>query len=120
MPKILRLDHVELNVVEAELNAFKKQYQNDFQDWQLMLIQTPHRSYSGEDDPIFVVNERGEKKPISDFSLMINAISDRFEHLAFLSIDHMIANDKRVMALIERLVMPLCHSDALVSGILSP
>jgi len=104
MPKILRLDQVELAAVETELQDFKLKYRKDFQEWQLMLIQTPHRSYSGEDDPILVINERGEMKPISDFSFMINAISDRLEHVAFLCVDKMIAEDKRVTALIKRLL----------------
>ncbi len=103
MPKILRLDYAELQAVEAELQEFKLRYRKDFQDWQLMLIQTPHRSYSGEDDPILVVNERNEIKSIGDFSFMINAISDRLEHIAFLGVDKMIAEDKRVVALMKRL-----------------
>lgn len=103
MPKILRLDHVDLKAVETELQQFKLKYRMDFQDWQLMLIKTPHRSYSGEEDPILVINERNEIKPISDFSFMINAISDRLEHIAFLCVDKMIAEDKRVIALMKRL-----------------
>jgi len=103
MPKILRLDSVELHSVEFELQGFKSKYSHDFQDWQLMLIQTPHRSYSGEDDPILVVNEQGAVKPISEFSFMINAISDRLEHVAFLCVDNKIAEDKRVIALMKHL-----------------
>lgn len=103
MPKILRLDYVDLATVEAELREFKSKHHHDFQDWQLMLIQTPHQSYSGEDDPILVVNESDEIKPIGDFSFMINAISDRLEHIAFLSVDQTIADDKNVLALMKRL-----------------
>lgn len=103
MPKILRLDDLNLQMVNEYLQAFKTTYKQDFQDWQLMLIQTPHRSYSGEDDPILVVNERGTMKSISHFSFMINAISDRLEHTAFLSIDKTIADDARVLALMKQL-----------------
>lgn len=103
MPKILRLDQVDLKLVEDELHAFKENYHHDFQDWQLSLIQTPHRSYSGEDDPILVINEQGLIKPIGQFSFMINAISDRLEHTAFLSIDADIASDKRVQHLTQHL-----------------
>jgi uncharacterized protein len=102
MPKILRLDHVDLRLVEEELQAFKKKNKT-LSDWQLMLIQTPHRSYSGEDDPILVVNEQGVIKSIGDFSFMINAISDRQELVAFLCIDKMIAEEKSVTAFIQHL-----------------
>lgn len=103
MPKILRLDSVDINFVEGELKEFKKKYQTQFQDWQLRLIQTPHRSYSGEEDPILVVNEHGRVKPIGDFSYTINAISDRLEHSAFLCIDEPIAKDERVINLMKLL-----------------
>ncbi len=103
MPKILRLDHLNLQSVDECLQEFKATHRHDFQDWQLMLIKTPHRSYSKADDPILVVNEQGMIRPIGDFSFMINAISDKLEHTAFLSIDHMIAEDKRVIALMKRL-----------------
>jgi uncharacterized protein len=103
MPKILRLDHVDLQIIHTELSQFKLQHRKDVQDWQLLFIQTPHRSYSGENDPILVVNEQGEINPIDHFSFMINAISDKLEHVAFLCIDKMIADDKRVIALMKRL-----------------
>lgn len=95
MPRIVRLDHVDLHGVEKELLEFKKANKH-YQDWQLMLIKTPHRSYSGEDDPILVVNEQGAINPIGNFSFMINAISDRLEHVAFLCVDKMIAEEKPV------------------------
>ena len=53
MPKIIRLDYADLHLVEAEINAFKTKHEKNYQDWQLMLVQTPHQSYSGEEDPIF-------------------------------------------------------------------
>jgi hypothetical protein len=101
MPKIIRLDQVDLPKVEHELREFKKQH--DYQDWQILMIQTPHRSYSGEDDPILVVNEQNIIQPINRFSLTINAIADKLEHIAFLSIDKEVAEDKAVLALIKNL-----------------
>ena len=103
MPKIVRLDEVDLQMVEMELREFKAKYHHDFQDWQLMLTRTPHQSYSGEDDPILVINEQGGIKPIGNFSFMINAIADKLEHIAFLCVDKTIAEDKRVIALMKRL-----------------
>ncbi len=93
----------DLKLAEQELREFMREHRNDFQDWQLMLIRTPHQSYSGEDDPILVRNEAGEIHPIGNFSFMLNAMSDKFEHVAFLAIDKMIAEDKRVVQLCKKL-----------------
>jgi uncharacterized protein len=103
MPQILRLHSADLPAIEEELAAFKQQHHAVFQDWQLILIQTPHRSYTDEDDPILVVNEQGAIKPIGDFSLMINAISGKLEHITFLCIDSLIAEHQEVLRLMERL-----------------
>ncbi len=103
MPKILRLDHVHFSKIKSEIRQFQTKHQNEFQDWQIMLIETPHRSYSGEEDPIFVVNEKQMIQPIGNFSFMINAISDKLEHILFLCIDKMIIEDKPIVNLIKRL-----------------
>jgi len=42
-------------------------------------------------------------KSISDYSVMINAISDKLEHIAFLCVDAMIADDTRIKAFIKQL-----------------
>ena len=101
MPKILRVDLDDLQKIANEVHAFQQQYHKEFKDWQIAIIQTPHRSYSGEDDPILVMNERGVIKPIGEISLMINAMSDKLEHVAFLCVDKMIADDKRVIDLMK-------------------
>lgn len=104
MPKIIRLNYEELPSIQSELQNFKTMNKN-IEDWQIMLIQTPHRSYSGEEDPILVVDEQNEVSPIGDFSFMINAISDRLEHILFLAVDEKIMEDKCVIALIKKLQM---------------
>lgn len=101
MPKILRINYEDLKSIQNELQTCKTE--NQYQDWQLMIIESPHRSYSGEEDPILVVNEDNEVHPISEFSFMISAISDRLEHIAFLAIDHKIAENAQVKSLMERL-----------------
>lgn len=103
MPKIVRFDHAELNAANALLSEFKRKYKNEFADWQLSIIETPHRSYSGEDDPILVVNENGRISQVGDFSFMIKSISDKLEHVAFLSIDKAIMQDERIIKLVNHL-----------------
>ena len=97
MPKTVRLDYRSLHVAEAELEEFKRKHHNKYEDWQLRILKSPHQSYSGEDDPILVVNEQGDVNPISAYSIMIDAISNKLEHVAFLSVDKFIAEDKPVM-----------------------
>jgi HD superfamily phosphohydrolase len=101
MPKIIRINESRIANIQKALLDFKKKNINDFQDWQLMLIETPHQSYSGADDPILVVNESGAIKPLDEFSMMIDAISDKLEHVAFISIDDAIEEDPRVVDFIK-------------------
>lgn len=96
MPKIIRLDHVNLKQVEEELTEFKQKFQQQYQDWQIMLIKTPHQAYSGEEDPILVINELGKINPVGDFSFMLNAMADKLEHTAFISIDKIIIDDPAI------------------------
>ncbi len=103
MPKIVRLDHRNLNLIEPLVQEFRATNKSSFQDWQISLIQTPHQSYKIEADPILVINEREVVKPINEMSLMINAISDKYEHTAFLCIDKEIFNDARVTQFIEKI-----------------
>ncbi len=103
MPKIVRLDTAEMKLVRRELKEFQAKYRDRYQDWQVTLLQTPHRSYSGEDDPILVINEQGVIKSIDEYSIMIDALSDRLENVAFLSIDKSIANERPVTEFIRSL-----------------
>ncbi len=101
IPKIIRLDHLDMPSVREKLAAF--QNKNLFQDWQLAIIKTPHQSYSIEDDPILVINEQHVIKPLNELSLMINAISDKHENTEFLCIDSAIDRDPRVETFIKNL-----------------
>lgn len=103
MPKIIHIDYNNLANATQIIKEFKTKHKKRLQDWQLMLIETPHQSYSGEEDPILVINETGGIKPIGKYSLMIKAISDKLEHVAFLAIDKEIAEDPHVTALVQQL-----------------
>ena len=82
MPKIFRLDHLDFKKVSIELQTFKMKHHEKYADWQLALLETPHRSYSGEEDPLFVVNEQGVIQPLGHFSMMIQAMSDQLERFS--------------------------------------
>ena len=83
MPGIVHIDQIRLQEAQDDLREFKIKHANKFQDWQLMIVQTPHQSYSGEEDPILVINEHGMIQPLSHFSMMINAISDKLNTSPF-------------------------------------
>ena len=102
IPKIVRLGQLDISIAEQVVADFRKKFAKEFQPWQFSLIKTPHQSYSVEDDPILVENEHGIVKPLNEISLMINAISDKSEHTAFLCIDKAIFEDARVKSVIEK------------------
>lgn len=103
MPKIIRLDQYNKADISTALQLFKRKY-NNIQDWQLSLITTPHQAYSGEADPIFVINEEKKVSSLSHFSFMIQAISDKLEHMVFLSIDQAIAQQPYISAFINEVL----------------
>lgn len=103
IPKILRIDASMLGQVENELHEFKQAHRGKYQDWQLMLVQTPHQAYSGEDDPILVIGEYGDVHPIGEVSFTINAIADRLEHAMFFCVDHMLLSDPAVSKLVKHI-----------------
>jgi HD superfamily phosphohydrolase len=102
MPKIIRLDYVDIKIAEQWLVEFKQSHAPDVQDWQITVIKTPHQSYTIEEDPILVMNEQGIAKPINEMSLMINAISDKYENTAFLCIDTAIVEHPTIKEIIHK------------------
>ncbi len=105
IPKIIRLDFIDIDVAEKMITEFRNTHQNTIQNWQFALIKTPHRAYSIDDDPILIANEQGVARPLNQISLMINAISDKPEHTAFLCIDNEILGDSRVVEFVRELTM---------------
>ncbi len=104
MPKIVRLDNIEHKIAEDILSEFKNARHPNIQDWQMTIIKIPHQSYSAEGDPILVVNEHGHVKPLNEMSLMINAISDKYESTAFLCVDSAILDNPNVSHVINKLM----------------
>lgn len=105
MPKIIRLDsNGNKDAIEKTIRAFKKKHADIIQDWQIALIETPHQSYRGEEDPILVVNENGVVKNLDKISMMIHAMSDKSEHTAFLYIDKNILENPIVISWIKHLL----------------
>ncbi len=103
MPKIIRIDTIDVDRVRQLLQELKTSHPQDIQDWQLALIQTPHQSYTVEDDPILITNEHGIVRPLNEMSFMIDAIGDKLEHTTFLCIDKMTYTHPAVQDFIKSL-----------------
>jgi uncharacterized protein len=103
MPTILRLDPNYIANAKLALQEFKATHSAQYQSWQLRIIETPHRAYSGEEDPIWVINEQGIVQSIAHFSIMLSALSDKLEHLTFIYVDRAIANDKIIINFLDHL-----------------
>ena len=103
MPKIFRLDDIDIVALENKMLEFKNTHKNKIENWQFALIQTPHRAYSNDSDPILIMNEQGTVRPLNQISWMINAISDTAEQTAFLCVDSEIADDPHVVAFTQAL-----------------
>ncbi len=101
MPKIVRLDYADIDMLKDMIADFKQTHQESIQSWQFELIQTPHRAYSIDDDPILIANEHGTIRPLNQISHLIHAISDKSEHTAFLCIDHAISEEHHVMTFVN-------------------
>jgi HD superfamily phosphohydrolase len=102
IPKIIRADFMNLAQLEALVAEFKSAHAKTIEDWQMAVIKTPHQSYSADDDPILVLDEHNEVRPINEMSLMINAISDKYEQTGFLCIDRAVMGDKKVEAFVKK------------------
>ncbi len=103
MPKIIRIDNADIGRVKQLLSEFKTTHRDTIQDWQIDLIQTPHRSYTVSDDPVLIINEHDIVRPLNEISLMIDAIGDKLEHTAFIYVDKMAYADKHIQNFVESL-----------------
>ncbi len=103
MPKTVRFNPLCLADVEALIQDFKHTHRATIQSWQIDIIKTPHQSYFVDNDPILVIDEQGLIMPLNEMSFMINAISDKSEHTAFVCIDSVIADESAVVQLVKKL-----------------
>lgn len=91
MPKIFRFDRKDSAHMLEKIEHFKKE--RDIEDWQIAYIRIPHQSYDLSHDPILIINENGMVKHLNEMSMMIDAIGNQCEEIAFLAIDKIIYED---------------------------
>lgn len=80
LPKVYPLNQSQYQKAKTLLATLR------FPSWQVALLHFPYQSYQGETDPIWVKYPNGVKR-LSDVSLMVNALSDKFESYYYLSVD---------------------------------
>lgn len=102
IPKIFRLEGTNIKTTQTKLDEFKHSHCDIFQDWQLAIIKTPHQAYT-LDEPILVLDENGNIKPIDELSLMIQAISDKYENTAFLCVDSSVIDSPKISQFLKTL-----------------
>lgn len=85
LPKTIRLGRNELPAAR-ELVA-SCQSDPDIEDWQLQLMTIPHRSYQGQQDPIWVKDKMGGMATLEEYSLFIKELSGKYENNFLLIVD---------------------------------
>lgn len=106
MPHILRFPYERLSRVKEMLMQFKKTVKHYF-DWQIAIIEIPHQSYAVSEDPILIIDETGAVQTIDKISLLIQGITGKLEHNAFLCIDKLLLSDKKVEQFLKSLHLKL-------------
>jgi HD superfamily phosphohydrolase len=89
LPKAIRIDEKQLVKTRQQIKKEKKA--KNIQPWQLAIIELPHQSYLGSQDPIWVKNNSGETKALHDNSVVISGLSDVKENVNFLIVDRAIS-----------------------------
>jgi HD superfamily phosphohydrolase len=105
MPNVLRLNPSRITDIESTLLQFKQLHGNMIEDWQIVLIRTPHQSYTAEEDPILIKCENNNVKTLSDISFIVQAIGDKLEHTVFLSVDNAVYKNPVVQELLKELML---------------
>ncbi|MGD9107652.1 MAG: HD domain-containing protein [Gammaproteobacteria bacterium] len=103
LPKILYVHEKHVKHADAIVKEFKQHNRKAIDDWQIALLKLPHLSYAVNKDPILVRDFSGTANYLHDNSMMISAISDKYESAYLVVIDAEIINRTQVVDLIERL-----------------
>jgi uncharacterized protein len=103
MPEVYPLDISYMGEVQEIVDNFKAQHKGAICDWQLEVISTPQLCYTGDNDPIYVLERSGKVQKISDSSLMLGSFSDKYEHACSLFIDSGLKGFSPMQKLIEKL-----------------
>ncbi|MEM9242469.1 MAG: HD domain-containing protein [Pseudomonadota bacterium] len=102
LPKTFRIDakhYTQMKNTIAEL----KQKNNKIKDWQIQILNLPSSSYSGNRDPILINSSNNKVKKLHDQSLIINALSNQWEHISLVAIDQLLLDQPAIIKLRRKL-----------------
>lgn len=100
LPKVISIEESHLEEVRLLIDKLKQTYQ--LEDWQLSLIDLPHQSYLGSQDPIWVVNKLSQVRNLQDDSVLISGLSDKLEQSHLIFIDREVLQHKAVRGFFSR------------------
>lgn len=75
--------------------------QENFKSWQLDILTLPQQSYSGETDPIWV-DQHGHLEQLDSLSMVVSALSGKFEHACFILVDDTLKNHAGIQQLLQQ------------------
>jgi len=103
LPKILYVHEKDIKHVGEIIQHFKEKNKKQVRNWQVNLLQLPHLSYAVNKDPILVRDFAGKINYLHDNSMMIGAISDKYESSYLVVIDAQILEQPSVQKLMQEL-----------------
>lgn len=103
LPKILYVHETNVKYVDEMVGEFKQHNCKKIDDWQIALLKLPHLSYAVSKDPILMKDFSGTANYLHDNSMMISAISDKYESECLVVIDSEIVGQSQVAELVKRL-----------------
>lgn len=103
LPKILYIHEKDIKRVDEIIQKFKDKNKKQVRAWQVNLLQLPHLSYAINKDPILVRDFAGKINYLHDNSMMIGAISDKYESSYLVVIDAQILDQSVVQKLMQEL-----------------
>ncbi len=96
----LRLD--QIHDCQHAIDTIKKEC-SSIRDWQLEITRVPRLCYSGDREPIWVQESSGKISRVHESSMLVNSLSNQYEHACLLFVDQGIIDFPEVQKLISRI-----------------
>ncbi|MCP3680620.1 MAG: HD domain-containing protein [Gammaproteobacteria bacterium] len=105
LPRTYHIPPNQIAKAKVLISKTKQLLTETIDDWQIDLTRLWHRSYCAEDDPVLVVEENGTVKKLEEHSLVMNAVSDQWENMSLIIIDHALLRMPEVRNLCKALAL---------------
>lgn len=101
LPKTISLHLDQIHDAQQHIDAIKKQSES-IRDWQLEITSVPRLCYSGDRDPIWVQESSGKISRVHESSMLVNSLSNQYEHACLLFIDFALIDLPEIQELIGK------------------